>query len=79
MPLKRSPNKRKNYITENYYTCIAGLGQMCVAGERFKNNIDKHAYHSKNCPKKERKAPCHTPEKFGTIENDEASEHRSPL
>ncbi len=37
----------KNYITENYYTCtdeiLAGLGQMYVADERFKNNIDKHA------------------------------------
>ena len=35
------------YITENYYTCtneiLAGLGQMYVAEERFKNNIDKHA------------------------------------
>ena len=36
----------KNYITENYYTCtneiLAGLGQMYVADERFKNNIDKN-------------------------------------
>ena len=36
----------QNYITENYYTCtneiFAGLGQMYVADERFKNNIDKH-------------------------------------
>ena len=35
----------QNYITENYYTCtneiLAGLGQMYVADERFKNNIDK--------------------------------------
>ncbi len=34
------------YITDNYYTCtneiLAGLGQMYVADERFKNNIDKH-------------------------------------
>ena len=34
------------FITENYYTCtneiLAGLGQMYVADERFKNNIDKH-------------------------------------
>ncbi len=33
------------YITENYYTCtnqiLAGLGQMYVADERFKTNIDK--------------------------------------
>ncbi|MBR2405600.1 MAG: TipAS antibiotic-recognition domain-containing protein [Clostridia bacterium] len=37
----------QNYITENYYTCtnkiLAGLGQMYVTDERFKNNIDKHA------------------------------------
>ena len=37
----------QNYITENYYTCtneiLAGLGQMYVADERFKTNIDKHA------------------------------------
>ena len=37
----------QNYITENYYTCtdeiLAGLGQMYVADERFKNNIDKSA------------------------------------
>jgi len=36
----------QNYITENYYTCtneiLAGLGQMYVADERFRNNIDKH-------------------------------------
>lgn len=37
----------QDYITENYYTCtneiLAGLGQMYVADERFKNNIDKHS------------------------------------
>ena len=37
----------QNYITENCYLCtneiLAGLGQMYVADERFKNNIDKHA------------------------------------
>ena len=36
----------QNYITENYYTCtneiLAGLGQMYVADERFKNNINKN-------------------------------------
>ena len=36
----------KNYITENYYTCtkeiLAGLGQMYIADERFKTNIDKN-------------------------------------
>ena len=39
--------KLQNYITENYYLCtneiLAGLGQMYVADERFKDNIDKHA------------------------------------
>ena len=36
----------QKYITANYYTCtneiLAGLGQMYVADERFRNNIDKH-------------------------------------
>ena len=36
----------QDYITENYYTCtkeiLAGLGQMYVADERFKTNIDKN-------------------------------------
>ena len=39
--------KLQNYITDNYYLCtneiLAGLGEMYVADERFKNNIDKHA------------------------------------
>lgn len=34
------------YITDNFYTCtkeiLAGLGQMYVADERFKANIDKN-------------------------------------
>ena len=38
--------KLQAYITENFYACtapiLAGLGQMYVADERFKNNIDKH-------------------------------------
>ena len=37
----------QSHISENYYLCtneiLAGLGQMYVADERFKNNIDKHA------------------------------------
>jgi len=37
----------QTHITENYYNCtneiLAGLGQMYVADERFRNNIDKHA------------------------------------
>ena len=36
----------QKYITENYYTCtnqiLAGLGQMYVADQRFKENIDKN-------------------------------------
>lgn len=39
--------KLQSYITDNYYTCergiLKGLGQMYVADERFKENIDKHA------------------------------------
>lgn len=39
--------KLQRFITENYYTCtkeiLAGLGQMYVLDERFRNNIDKHA------------------------------------
>ncbi len=39
--------KLQSHITENYYNCtkeiLAGLGQMYVFDERFRNNIDKHA------------------------------------
>lgn len=39
--------KLQGYITEHFYTCtdeiLAGLGQMYVADERFKSNIDKYA------------------------------------
>ena len=38
--------KLREYITQNYYTCtndiLAGLGQIYVADERFKKNIDKY-------------------------------------
>ena len=38
--------KLQAHITANYYTCtdeiLAGLGQMYVADERFKRNIDKN-------------------------------------
>ncbi len=38
--------KLQNHITEQYYTCtkeiLAGLGQMYVADERFRKNINKH-------------------------------------
>ncbi len=38
--------KLQAYITANYYFCtneiLAGLGQMYIADERFKKNIDKY-------------------------------------
>ena len=38
--------KLQAHITADYYTCtdeiLAGLGQMYVADERFKKNIDKY-------------------------------------
>ena len=38
--------KLQDFITQNYYTCtdeiLAGLGEMYVADERFKKNIDKY-------------------------------------
>ncbi len=38
--------KLQDHITANFYHCtddiLAGLGQMYVADERFKNNIDSH-------------------------------------
>ena len=37
----------QQYITENFYHCtdeiLAGLGQMYVADERFRQNMDRHA------------------------------------
>ena len=37
--------KLQNFITENYYACtdemLKQLGQMYIADERFKNNINK--------------------------------------
>ena len=39
--------KLQNHISENYYNCtgeiLSGLGQMYVADERFRKNIDQHA------------------------------------
>ncbi|MBQ2677266.1 MAG: TipAS antibiotic-recognition domain-containing protein [Clostridia bacterium] len=39
-------NKLQQYVTANFYHCtneiLAGLGQMYVCDERFKNNINKH-------------------------------------
>ena len=38
--------KLQNHITQNYYNCtnpiLAGLGQMYVADERFRQNMDHH-------------------------------------
>ena len=46
-PVQALVKKLQTHITENYYHCtneiLAGLGQMYVADDRFKNNIDKHA------------------------------------
>ena len=40
------------HITENYYTCtdeiLLGLGEMYVADERFKKNIDKYGEGTAN-------------------------------
>ena len=42
---QRLVKKLQDYITANFYHCtndiLAGLGQMYVCDERFKNNIDK--------------------------------------
>ena len=42
---QRLAKKLQDYITANFYHCtddiLAGLGQMYVCDERFKNNIDK--------------------------------------
>ena len=38
--------KLQQHITDNFYTCtpqiLAGLGQMYVLDERFRDNIDRH-------------------------------------
>ena len=43
---QRLVKKLQDYITSNFYHCtneiLAGLGQMYVCDERFKNNIDKN-------------------------------------
>ena len=45
-PAKITVEKLQQCITDNFYTCtneiLAGLGQMYVADERFRKNIDKH-------------------------------------
>ena len=44
---KELVKKLQSYITDNFYHCsaeiLAGLGQMYVADDRFKANIDKHS------------------------------------
>lgn len=44
---KNLVKRLQNHITEHYYHCtneiLKGLGQMYVADERFKQNIDRHA------------------------------------
>ena len=43
---QRLVKKLQDYITKNFYHCtddiLAGLGQMYVCDERFRNNIDKN-------------------------------------
>ena len=43
---QRLVKKLQDYITANFYHCtddiLAGLGQMYVCDERFKNNIDRN-------------------------------------
>ena len=45
-PAKVQVEKLQQCITDNFYTCtneiLAGLGQMYVADERFRKNIDRH-------------------------------------
>ena len=45
--VQRLVKKLQDYITANFYHCtndiLAGLGQMYVCDERFKNNIDSHS------------------------------------
>ena len=45
-PAKITVEKLQQCITDNFYTCtddiLKGLGQMYVADERFRKNIDKH-------------------------------------
>jgi hypothetical protein len=45
-PAKMQVTKLRQCITDNFYTCtneiLSGLGQMYVADERFRNNINKH-------------------------------------
>ena len=53
----------QSHITENYYLCtneiLAGLGQMYVADERFRNNIHKNADGTATFICKAIKVYCH--------------------
>ncbi len=55
--------KLKNFITETQYTCtneiLASLGEMYVADERFKKNIDKQGFGTAEFMSKAIKAYCH--------------------
>ena len=56
--------KLQEYITQNYYTCtneiLVGLGQMYVADERFKKNIDKYGEGTAEFAAKAIKCYCNT-------------------
>ena len=45
-PAKITVEKLQQCITDNFYTCtdhiLKGLGQMYVADDRFRENIDRH-------------------------------------
>lgn len=45
-PARLQVEKLRQFITDRMYTCtdeiLSGLGQMYVADDRFKKNIDKH-------------------------------------
>ena len=45
-PAKITVEKLQQCITDNFYTCtddiLKGLGQMYVADDRFRKNIDRH-------------------------------------
>ena len=55
--------KLQAHITANYYTCtdeiLAGLGQMYVADERFKKNIDKYGEGTAEFTSKSIASFCH--------------------
>lgn len=60
---KELVKKLQEYITKQYYQCtdaiLAGLGQMYVADERFKKNIDASAEGTAEFVSKAIEAYCH--------------------